>query len=95
MAGVPSISDITHDAVAASFVSFGVTVDGGGFVIVNGRPIHVDPWGPLFNVAASLAAIHNASLISDRTVRAKIQKAAFEAATEEMNKLGQQISGRG
>lgn len=83
--GLPINSHIP--AIEASYVSFGVKVDGGGFVIVNGVPHPVDPWGPLFNLGASLAAYHAAALIGNVETRAAIQKVAIEGATKELGAL--------
>lgn len=78
-------------AAEATYVSFGVKVDGGGFVIVNGRPVPVDPWGPLYNLGAALAAVQAASLITDVEARRGIQKAALEVARVQLEQLGAQI----
>ena len=43
MAAFPNIREV-NEAIVASFVSLGVKVDGGGIVIVNGKPVPVDPW---------------------------------------------------
>lgn len=78
-------------AVEATYVSFGVKTDGGGFVIVNGKPVPVDPWGPLYNLGAALAAVQAASLITDIEARRGIQKAALEVAQAQLQQLGAQI----
>jgi hypothetical protein len=90
MAASPNVKGLTEEA-GASFVSIGVMSDGGGNVIVNGKPVHVDPWGPLIDVAASLAAIQVAGLISNHSERVQIQKAAFAATGALMEKLGRSI----
>jgi hypothetical protein len=78
-------------AQVASQVSFGVTVDGGGFVFVNGRPHHVDPWGPMMNLAAALAAVHSASLMNDREAGLQISSAALNAAASQLKNLEQSV----
>lgn len=81
--------DLNHlgDLLTASYVSFGVKVDGGGFVIVNGRPVPVDPWGPLYNLGAALAVHHAAGLIQDLGARQELQRVALTVAEGQLQQL--------
>jgi hypothetical protein len=40
---------ITEKTVVALFISPGVLVDGGGFMIINGKIVRVPPRGPLLD----------------------------------------------
>ena len=75
---------IAKTASAASFVSPGVMVDGGGFVIVNGHVHIVPPRGPKeveFNkakLAVGLAAMNLAVLLPE-TQNLEVEKIVFES----------------
>ncbi len=75
---------IAKTAIVASFVSPGVKVDGGGFVIVNGRIVPVPPRGPKdpeFNkakLAIALAAMNLASVLPESQLQ-QIEKVVFDS----------------
>jgi len=79
-------------ALVASYVSFGVKVDGGGFIVINGRPHHVGPWGPMMNLAAALAAVHAASLMDDHDAGLQISKSALNVAAAQLKNLERSVS---
>jgi hypothetical protein len=88
--GIDTPALIDHPLVA-TFVSFGVKVDGGGFVIVGGKPHPVDPWGPLFSLGAALAAFHSASLVEDEAQRVELATAALKVARTQFDALERTI----
>lgn len=75
---------LAKTAIIASFVSPGVKVDGGGFVIVNGHVHIVPPRGPKdaeFNkakLAVGLAAM-NLGVLLPETQKLEIEKIVFES----------------
>jgi hypothetical protein len=75
---------IARTAIAASIVSPGVKVDGGGFVIVNGHIHIVPPRGPRdmeFNkakLAVGLAAL-NLGVLLPETQKLEVEKIVFES----------------
>lgn len=75
-------------------ILFGVVNDGGGIVIgPGGIPIPVDPWGPWRlseekrDVLAALAASEIASLISNRSERRRVERAALGAINAAVKKM--------
>ena len=75
--------------VVASYVSPGVKVDGGGFIIVNGKIIKVPPWGPDFEIFAAGAQILDvADRISDKAIKSQIEKLGKELFTKAAEKIG-------
>jgi hypothetical protein len=71
-----------------------VTVDGGGVILVNGRPHPVDPWGPLKEVVLQVVAHQSADQIADPIVRLDAKRsaltrvvAAASSALDELNEL--------
>ena len=46
---MPRVAKITANTAVAIFISPGVLVDGGGFMIVNGKIIRIPPRGPAFD----------------------------------------------
>jgi hypothetical protein len=55
----------------------GVSVDGGGWIFVNGRPHPVDPWGPLVQVQTQVIAHSSADQIADPLARLAAKKSAL------------------
>jgi|GEM_PF-2167956 len=82
----------------ASYVSPGVGVDGGGFIIIGGKVIPVPPWNPegmlgvlLRDIYTGLTTVHMASIISDPTLRHEVQRAAVNLINRQTQQLGQAI----
>jgi hypothetical protein len=72
----------------------GVAVDGGGAIIINGRPHPVDPWGPLTEITKQLVVHGNAEQIAQPIMRLETKRAALarivdvaSAALDELNEL--------
>lgn len=55
----------------------GIAVDGGGIFFVNGRPIPVDPWGPLAPILGQVVAHNSADQITDPLARLAAKKSAL------------------
>lgn len=60
----------------------GVARDGGGVILVNGRPHRVDPWGPLAPALAQVVAYESADQTSDPIERLDQKKAALARIVE-------------
>jgi thiol-disulfide isomerase/thioredoxin len=81
--------------MAAVKILFGVTGDGGGLVITpGGKPIPIDPWGPLHgmlkdkkNILQSLAISEFASTLPDRNTGKEIEIMSLKSAEVSMRKL--------
>lgn len=86
--------DVSRWAAAVTIL-FGVTQDGGGLVITpGGKPIPIDPWGPLKrmsadkrNVLMNLAISEMTKSLEDRKTAGLIGKAALKSAEASMRKL--------
>jgi probable HAF family extracellular repeat protein len=72
----------------------GVAKDGGGWAVVGGRPIPIDPWGPWTTIAAekrdallALAIDEVAMFISDATVRERVRRSLIESAKTRLDSL--------
>ncbi len=88
--------------VAAVTILFGVTQDGGGLVITpGGKPIPIDPWGPLVrmsidkkSVLMNLAISEMTKSVSDVRAAGEIELAALRSAEASMKKLVARASRR-
>ena len=58
----------------------GVAVDGGGYIIVGGKPHPVDPWGPLMLRLASSALVTVHARGMDKKIGGQVQKLAAQDA---------------
>ncbi|MBF5043517.1 hypothetical protein FGE12_14050 [Aggregicoccus sp. 17bor-14] len=72
----------------------GVTVDGGGWAVVGGKPRPVDPWGPWTQLAEpkrdallALAMDELAMMLADGGARAQVRGALLEAARGQLEAL--------
>ncbi len=79
---------------AVAQILFGVTQDGGGVVIVGGKPIPIDPWGPLrrmptekLDALIALATSEIAAQLSDNEARVDLEVKSLEAAETAVRKL--------
>jgi probable HAF family extracellular repeat protein len=86
------------DKILAAILFGGVAVDGGGWVIVGGKPIPVGPWGPLVgasseltperrDVLVALAAEALAGHITSVAEREALRRSAVEAARAGLDRL--------
>lgn len=82
-------------ALVAMMLFGGVTQDGGGVIITpGGRPIPIDPWGPLMRLStakrdalAALAVTELATLINNPESRREVQKAGVSALADALEAL--------
>lgn len=78
---IPQIDPAAGEAIFGTIIG-GVAVDGGGAIIINGKPHPIDPWGPL------IISLVNASLASaaakqiDHSTRTQIQQLAAKSVLE-------------
>ena len=91
-------SPFRFDALLVAILFGGVTVDGGGFAIVGGKPIPIGPWGP-YNAAVSeltperrdvliaLATEALAGRMTSAAARETLRRAAVEAAHTGLDRL--------
>lgn len=92
--GKSPVRDISR-WVAAATILFGVTQDGGGLVITpGGKPIPIDPWGPLVrmsvdkkNVLMNLAISEMTKSIDDIRAASEIEMVALKSAEVSIQKL--------
>lgn len=78
---IPKIDPDAFGAIYGTIIG-GVAVDGGGAIIINGKPHPIDPWGPLMInlVNASLASAASKHL--GRSTQAEMQKIAAQSVLE-------------
>lgn len=69
----------------------GVTVDGGGFIIINGRIHRVPPRGPLAQLLETLSVITVIDQIRDRKMRSRMAKSTLRQLREDLAELAGQI----
>ena len=91
---------VSVPALAASFVSPGVKVDGGGFIIIGGRVIPVPPWDPegllsvlLRDIYVGLATVHLATAITDPGLKHSLSQAALDVVNKQVGQLPSAIRG--
>ena len=65
----------------------GVTVDGGGFVVIGGRVVPVPPWDPMFTVLEQIALYKTASLAKGHDMRETIQRGVLEEIQKQVSGL--------
>jgi hypothetical protein len=58
----------------------GVAVDGGGYIIVGGKPIPIDPWGPLMLRLATSAIVTAHAKEMEKRIGGEVQKLAAQDA---------------
>jgi hypothetical protein len=78
---VNPIKDPDSIGVIVGTIIGGVAVDGGGAIIINGKPHPVDPWGPLIAqlIKSALVAV-GAKSLADRKLGAQITHLAAQDA---------------
>jgi peroxiredoxin len=98
--GIP-VTD-TAKWAAVVMILFGVTQDGGGLVLTpGGKPIPIDPWGPLLrmspekrNLLINLAISEMTRSLKDSRTAAEIELAALRSAEASMKTLVAKASHR-
>jgi peroxiredoxin len=95
---VPGSEDslkLNRQWMAAVKILFGVTGDGGGLVITpGGKPIPIDPWGPLYgmlkdkkNILHTMALSELASTLNDRKMAKEIEAMSLKSMEASLRKL--------
>ena len=84
---------IPFETATASYVSPGVLVDGGGFIVIGGKIIPVPPWNPegklgltLRDIYVGLATVHLASIVSQEAGK-ELHNAAVKLVTSSIQEL--------
>jgi hypothetical protein len=75
-----------RDSAIFGRVLGGVGVDGGGVVIVGGKPHPVGPWGPLIERLAASAGVATQALAMDKKIGGEIRKSAAQDALQAIKK---------
>jgi hypothetical protein len=78
--------------LVATYVSPGVSHDGGGFVIINGHIIRIPPWDPLrqiLEVAVAIQAVSNVGLASSAKARAALYDLMIDISRQAKQQLGE------
>jgi hypothetical protein len=65
----------------------GVKVDGGGWIIIGGKPHPIDPWGPLMERLSKSAAVAQVAGGLDRKAAIEIRKVAAKAAIKTIEEI--------
>jgi len=71
----------TLDMVAGGGVEIpgGGPVDGGGYVVINGRITRVPPWNPMLRILEQIGAYQAAELVTDSNVQTAARRTALRA----------------
>jgi hypothetical protein len=69
----------------------GVTVDGGGWIVINGHVVRVPPRGPVFEALSRLAGVQASELLGDADAR----RTARSAEVTGLARAVSELSGRG
>lgn len=84
---------ITRDLpILVGTILFGVGEDGGGIMIVGGKPIPIDPWGPLVGRLLTAIQVYVVAGNLGREAGARIQEVALRVIADvslEINELAQ------